>query len=190
MVFMHANPRFAQLLDLADKGPVLRAALVEELAELLTLWPKDCPQDMRAPCEALLARAARDAGETVRAHLRMQLCEDPVLAARILPGDNLGRTLIEMTRAGLDIRARFAEALDLSSRRIEEILASENGLAVICKGLGIGRAVFSALVMLNNAKRDAAQCYALLDAYDAIPATEAARKLKALHKRDAIRRAA
>ena len=187
---MHANPRFAQLLDLADKGPALRAALVEELAELLTLWPKDCPQDMRAPCEALLARAARDAGETVRAHLRMQLCEDPVLAARILPGDNLGRTLIEMARAGLDIRARFAEALDLSLRRIEEILASEHGLAIICKGLGVNRATFSALAMLSESNSNVAQCYARLDAYDALPAAEAARKLKSWHKRDAIRRAA
>lgn len=190
MVFMHANPRLAQLLDLADKGPTLRAALAEELAELLTLWPKDYPQDMRAPCEALLARAARDAGETVRAHLRMQLCEDPALAARILPGDNLGRTLIEMARAGLDIRARFAEALDLSPRRIDEILSEEHGLAIICKGLGISRATFSALEMLSKDKRGAAQCYTLLDAYDAIPAAEAARKLKALHKRDGIRRAA
>jgi len=187
---MHANPRLAHLLDLADKGPALRAALVEELAELLTLWPKDCPQDMRAPCEALLARAARDADEAVRANLRMQLCEDPLLAARILPGDNLGRTLIEMARAGLDIRARFAEALDLSARRIDEILASEHGLAIICKGLGVGRAAFSALAMLSEGKSGVAQCYARLDGYDAVPAADAARKLKSWHKRDAIRRAA
>ncbi|HEV7960643.1 MAG TPA: hypothetical protein VGP01_06395, partial [Rhizomicrobium sp.] len=77
-----------------------------------------------------------------------------------------------------------------SLRRIEEILAGEHGLAIICKGLGVGRAAFSALAMLGEAKGDVAQCYARLDGYDTVPAAEAARKLKIWHKRDAIRRAA
>ena len=66
---MHGNPRLSHLLELADKGPALRAALAEEVAELLTYWPGDCPQDMRAPCEALLARAAREVDPTIRADL-------------------------------------------------------------------------------------------------------------------------
>ena len=60
---MHGTPRLAHLLELADKGPALRAALAEEVAELLIDWPSDCPQEMRGVCEALLANAAREVDE-------------------------------------------------------------------------------------------------------------------------------
>jgi hypothetical protein len=187
---MHGNPRLAHLLELADKGPTLRAALVEELAELLTVWPSDCPQDMRDPCEALLTRAAREVDETVRAALMLRLSADPALAARVLPGANLAPTLIEMARAGLDIRARLAEALNLSRPRIEEILATHHGLAAICKGLGLSRTVFSTLAMLMNGEGDVAECYARLDRYDAVTAHDAARSLQIARNRGAIRPAA
>ena len=164
---MHGNPHLTHLLELANKGPALRNALVEELTELLAFWPSDCPQDMRAPCEALLSRAAQDMDDSVRA--------DPALAARILPGedsvrpnDNLGRTMIEMTRAGLDVHARMAEALNLSRSRLEEILATDHGLALVCKRLGLSRTVFSTLAMLTDRKTDTAQCYAALDRYEAV----------------------
>ncbi|HEX4118571.1 MAG TPA: hypothetical protein VHX99_07195 [Rhizomicrobium sp.] len=181
---MHGNPRLTHLLELANKGPALRAALVEELTELLTFWPSDCPQDMRAPCEALLTRAAQDMDDSVRADLRTKLHADPALAARVLPNegvkanDNLGRTLIEMMRAGLDIHARMAEALNLSRSRLEEILATDHGLALICKRLGLSRTVFSALAMLTDRKTDAAQCYAVLDRYEAVT-SEAVETLRA-----------
>ena len=172
---MHANPRLSHLLELADKGPVLRAALVEELAELLAFWPSDCPAEMRAPCEALLARAAQEAGDSVRADLRTRLRGDPALAARVLPQedpvkptDNLGRTLIEMARAGIDVRARIAEALHLSMARLEEILAADQGLALVCRRLGLSRAAFSTLAMLFAGKADTAKYYAALDSYDAV----------------------
>ena len=42
-----SNPRLAHLLELADKGPALRAALAEEVASLLVDWPNDCPLEMR-----------------------------------------------------------------------------------------------------------------------------------------------
>jgi hypothetical protein len=44
---MTTNPRLAHLLELADKGPTLRAALAEEAANLLMEWPDDCPAEMR-----------------------------------------------------------------------------------------------------------------------------------------------
>ncbi|HEY5085038.1 MAG TPA: hypothetical protein VII48_10970 [Rhizomicrobium sp.] len=164
---MHGNPRLTHLLELANKGPALRTALVEELTELLAFWPSDCSQDMRAPCEALLARTVQDMDDSVRA--------DPALPARILPGedtvppnDNLGRTMIEMTRAGLDVHARMAEALNLSRSRLEEILATDHGLALVCKRLGLSRTVFSTLAMLTDRKTDTAQCYAALDRYEAV----------------------
>jgi hypothetical protein len=172
---MHGNPRLTHLLELANKGPALRAALVEELTELLTFWPSDCPQDMRAPCEALLLRAAQDMDDSVRADLRTKLRADPALAARVLPddslvqlNDNLGRTMIEMARAGLDVHARMAEALNLSRSRLEDILATDHGLALVCKRLGLSRTVFSTLAMLTDRKTDTAQCYAALDRYEAV----------------------
>ncbi|HWF63854.1 MAG TPA: hypothetical protein VN685_04505 [Rhizomicrobium sp.] len=172
---MPGNPRLSHLLELADKGPILRAALIEELAELLAFWPSDCPEDMRAPCEALLTRAAQEVDDSARADLRIKLRGDPALTARVLPNtdqaqphDNLGRTLIEMARVGLDVRARMAEALHLSPSRLQEILATDHGLALVCKRLGLSRAAFSSLTMLLAGKGDTAQCYAALDRYDAV----------------------
>ena len=184
---MHGNSRLSHLLDLADKGPVLRAALIEELADLLAFWPSDCPQDMRAPCEALLTRAAQEAGDSVRADLRIKLRDDPALTARVLPSadqakphDNLGRTLIEMARVGIDVRARMAEALHLSMSRLQEILATDHGLALVCKRLGLSRATFSSLTMLLAGKGSDTECYAALDRYDAVTCA-AVEDLRATH---------
>ena len=100
---------------------------------------------------------------------------DRAPAARVLAddspvplNDNLGRTMIEMARAGLDVHARMAEALKLSRSRLEEILATDHGLALVCKRLGLSRTVFSTLAMLTDRKTDAAQCYAALDRYEAV----------------------
>ncbi|HUO02782.1 MAG TPA: hypothetical protein VMU31_08390 [Rhizomicrobium sp.] len=188
---MHGNPRLTHLLDLADKGPALRAALVEELTELLAFWPSDCPENMRAPCEALLARTVREAEDGVRAKIDAKPGTDPVLAARALPAepvkpnDNLGRTLIEMTRAGLDVHARMAEALKLSRSRLEEILATDHGLALVCKGLRLSRTVFSTLAMLTGRRNEAAQCYAALDGYDTVT-SEAVEELRAANDGNVI----
>jgi hypothetical protein len=184
---MHGNSRLSHLLELADKGPVLRAALIEELAELLAFWPSDCPEDMRAPCEALLTHAAQDVDDSVRADLRIKLRGDPALTARVLPNadqaqprDNLGRTLIEMARVQIDVHPRMAEALHLSVSRLQEILATDHGLALVCKRLGLSRAAFSSLTMLLAGKGDTAQYYAALDRYDAVTCA-AVENLRAAH---------
>lgn len=198
---MQDNSRLAHLLELADKGPALRTALVEELAELLTSWPGDCPQEMQSACEALLARAAREVDAAVLTLLRLRLAGHPALAARVLPNQvlpaastvptvNLAPTLIEMARAGIDVRARLAEALHLSRPRVEEILASDHGLALLCKGLDLPRTVFSSLAMLMSGEGDIAQCYARLDGYDAVTASDAARMLTLARNRDSLRPAA
>ena len=76
--------------------------------------------------------------------------------------DNLGRTMIEMARAGLDVHARMAEALNLSRSRLEDILATDHGLALVCKRLGLSRIAFSTLAMLdgpqNRQRRNAMPC--------------------------------
>jgi hypothetical protein len=161
---MENHPRLTQLLALADKGPALRAALIEELTELLAFWPDDCPAEMRAPCEALLAKTSRAADDKTQA---------------VSPAnDMLARTLIEMARSGLDVRARLAEALKLSRSELEDILASDHGLALICKRLNLSRTAFSTLAMLMG---DAdGRVHAALDGYDAVSA-EAADELRAAH---------
>ncbi|HEY5346720.1 MAG TPA: hypothetical protein VIJ72_00900, partial [Rhizomicrobium sp.] len=82
-----AKARLAHLLELADKGPSLRAALAEEVAELLMDWPADYPSAMRATFEALLEKAARDVDDDTRKRLMARIGSDPAdpLAARILP---------------------------------------------------------------------------------------------------------
>ena len=79
---MSANPRFAHLLELADKGPALRAALAEEVAALLLEWPADCPAEMRPVFENLLAKAAHDVDADTRARLRANCGGRSTSAAR------------------------------------------------------------------------------------------------------------
>ena len=152
---MHATARLTHLLDLANKGLALRAALAEEVAELLTNWPSDCPEQMRGACEALLARAAREVDDTILARLRVCLYADPALAARVLPRPGTGRDLVEIARNGGDIAASLALALNLPRTRAEEILSDPSGvaLAIACKCLRLSRAAFSTLTMLLSGKR-------------------------------------
>jgi hypothetical protein len=79
-----------------------------------------------------------------------------------------------MARAGLDIRARLAEALNLSQSQLEEILLTDHGLALICKSLSLSRTAFSTLTMLMGSSPDLAQRYAALDRYDAVTEDEIA----------------
>lgn len=150
----------AQLPALADKGPALRSPLVEERTDLLAFWPDDCPKDMGVPCESLLSHTRCETDDAIRAVA--------LPASRMQPNDNLASTLIEMARMGLDVRTRLAEALKLSRSRLEEILATDHGLALVCKGLGLSRTTFSTLTMLIAGKTNTAQCYAALDIYDAV----------------------
>ncbi len=177
---MHATSRLAHLLELADKGPALRAALAEEVAELLIDWPGDCPQEMRGACEALLANAAREVDEQTHARLRLRLNADPALAARVLPRTaKADRNLIETARVGGDIAAGLAEALKLSRDRAMEILSDSSGhaLAIACRGLKISRSAFSTLTLLRGVEGQVAQYYARLDVFDSVDASEAANRL-------------
>src|SRR6185437_13129648 len=190
---MHATTRLAHLLELADKGPALRAALAEELASLLTEWPGDCPLEMRGACEALLARAAREVDGDVRSRLRQRFQAHPDLAARVLPPEeDIGRNLIETARAGGDIAALLAPALNLPRSRADEILSDTSGhaLAIACKNLQIPRAAYSTLVMLPGGKGDVTDCYARLDLYDAMSVAYAAEQLQSWRARDVTQHAA
>ena len=176
-----ASDRLSHLLELADQGPALRAALAEEVAELLTHWPDDCPQQMRGMCESLLAKCARDVEPAARARLRVQLHSDPGLSARVLPREPAGRILVEAARSGGNICDALAATLGLDNQTAAMILRDACGekLAMACKGGGIGRAAFSALALTLHPCRDADAAFALLDRFDAIDMEEARGTLRA-----------
>ncbi len=177
---MTGTQRLINLLELANQGPAMRAALAEEVAGLLTDWPQDCPTDMRATCEALLSRAAREVDDDTRARLRVRLYSDPELSARILPREAQDRALVDAARNGDSVVPRFARALGIPENLACEILEDESGhaLAVACKAMGLNRAVFSSLALLSQPRGDIAACYGRLDAFDAISSVEAARELR------------
>jgi hypothetical protein len=190
---MHAASRLARLLELAEQGPTLRAALAVEVAELLTEWPQDCPMEMRGACEALLARTAREVDDNIRARLQAHLSTDPALAARVLPsGEALSRSLIEIARRDGDVVTSLAEALNLSPIRSRELFSDPSGhaLALACKCLQLSRAAFSTLAMFLSRKRDITQYYATLNIYDATNASQAAEQLQIWRTSDAVERAA
>ena len=176
---MSVSERLSHLLELADKGPALRAALAEELAELLNAWPQDCHDDLRQGCEAMLAQTACEVDQDTRTRLRVRLYANPALAARILPRETR-RDVIELVRNGGDIVVALAESAGLVRSKAAEILADPSGraLAVACKGAGLNRAAFSAIALLLAASADLAGAYAMLDEFDAVPVAEAARQLR------------
>lgn len=177
---MAASRKLSHLLQLADQGPALRAALAEEVAELLTAWPADYPDSMRGVCEALLAKAARDVDAATRARLRVQLYSDPELSHRVLPRQPASQTLIEAARAGTGLPAALAQSLGVDDQMALQILDDETGaaLAVACKGAHIDRAAFSALALLARPGRDRSHAFAVLDAFDTVPMSEATRVLR------------
>ena len=185
---MAASQKLSYLLELADQGPALRAALAEEVAELLTNWPSDYPQTMRGICEALLAKTARDLDEPTRARLRVLLYSDPELAARVLPRDCASLTLIEKARNCGNLASVLAEKLGVDGKVADEILGDDSGasLAIACKGAHIDRAAFSALALLAHPARDCSHAYAMLDLFDQVPVSEAARALRSWRGEDQL----
>ncbi len=176
---MHAAARLSDLLALADQGPAMRAAVVEEVAEILADWPSDCPPAMRNACENLLARAAWDVDDAVLVALRVQLRSQPELAALVSPPEDGDRRLTILARRGHNISPEMARVFDLPRARIKDILSDHSGisLAIACKGLGLSRATFSALVIVMSGKSPIEKIHARLDCYDTVNAAEAARLL-------------
>ena len=177
---MSGTERLLKLLALADQGPVMRAALAEEVAELLTDWPADCPMEMRGACEALLARAAREVDGDARTRLRIRLYADPALCARVLPREAQDKALVDVARAGEPLVPRMARSLGVSESLANDILQDMSGraLVVAAKAMGLNRAAFSTLALLAQPGGDLKACYERLDAFDAISAADASRELR------------
>jgi hypothetical protein len=176
---MLPSQKLSYLLHLADQGPALRAALAEEVAELLIDWPSDYPDSMREICEALLTKAARDVDAATRARLRARLSSYPGLAQRALPRET-SQVLVEAARNGENLAAVLAESLSVRESLAQQILDDDSGtaLATACKGAHIDRAAFSVLALLTRPRRDRSHAFAVLDAFDNVPETEAARMLR------------
>jgi hypothetical protein len=175
---MPASDKLSRLLALADQGPALRAALAEEVADLLSSWPADYPDSMREVCEALLVKASRDVDAPTRARLSAQLYSRPALAQRVLPRG--AQPLIEAARSGQNLAAVLAESLGVDKMVASRILEDESGakLAVACKGAHMERAAFSALALLTHPARDRSHAFVMLDTFDTVPASEAGRMLR------------
>jgi hypothetical protein len=172
---MAASEKLSHLLQLADQGPALRAALAEEVSELLTDWPADYPDSMRDVCEALLAKAAHDVDAATRARLQAKFAAHPELAQRVQPCEADSRTLVEAARNGANLAPALAESLGVDGETAQQILDDDSGaaLAIACKGAHIERAAFSALVLLAQPRRNRRHAFAVLDAFDDVPETEA-----------------
>ncbi|HEX3756884.1 MAG TPA: hypothetical protein VHV26_17580 [Rhizomicrobium sp.] len=166
---MTLPPRLTHLLKLADQGPTLRAALAEEVADLLAAWPPDYPPEMRSVCETLFARIMDEADTPTRARLHIRRngasCELD------------GRALVAAARKGTGLRETLAQLLDVSEAAAEHILrdASGKSLAVAARASNLRRCGFSALALLVHPKTDRAGAHTLLDVYDDLTAAEAAR---------------
>jgi Uncharacterised protein conserved in bacteria (DUF2336) len=65
--------RLNHLLELAAQGPAGRAALMNDLADLLLDWPSDWARAMRAPFEALLEKTSREVDAPTRSALAKRL---------------------------------------------------------------------------------------------------------------------
>jgi hypothetical protein len=170
---MAASQKLSHLLQLADQGPTLRAALAEEVAELLASWPSDYPESMRPVCEALLAKAAHDLDAAAHARVQQMLSSRPDLSRRLLPSGL--EAVVAAARAGENAANALAQSLGVNGVRAQKILADESGamLALACKGARFDRAAFSALALLLHPARDRGHAFALLDAFDAIAVSEA-----------------
>ena len=177
---MSASQKLSHLLELADRGPALRGALAEEVAELLADWPAAYPESMREICETLLAKAARDSDAATRARLRVQLYSNPELAQRVLPRESASQKLIEAARSGENLAPALATSLGVDRLLADTILQDESGarLAVACKGACMDRAVFSALALLTHPARDRSHAFVMLDTFDTVPVAEASRRLR------------
>jgi len=187
-----SRERLNRLLELAAQGPSARAALLDELTDLLLDWPMDYAQAMRGPFEALLEKTAREADGPARARLLSRIADRPELplslcnaffldadieTRRVIltrnasseegdaPAAADGATLVEAARmtANGNFVKLFASSLALPPGLAARIVGDGHALAVAAKGTQISRAAFSALaVMTGNGANN-------LDQFDAIP---------------------
>ncbi|HEY1708021.1 MAG TPA: DUF2336 domain-containing protein [Rhizomicrobium sp.] len=187
------------LLRLAAE-PGERHQLVRELSDLLGAWPPGYPDELRPPFAALLARIEHDIDPEDRRELAAKLahCPDaplpllnefffdlpPDARAGVLQRnarlqtercDFVNETVLvaaARARRSAEFSGAFSTAFGIDALTAAEILQDGSGLgvAIACRGAGLSRAAFSAIVLLT-ARGDVGN---KLSALDAVPAEGAA----------------
>jgi hypothetical protein len=196
--------RLSHLLELAAQGAGERAALAGEVADLLLDWPASYPAGMRVAFEALLEKIVREidleacvalaarfvdrtddtplgllnafflcAPETMRAAILAR--NDAAGAIDALPIDS--ETLLHAARTADNFGAALVHLAGLPEDLAAAIASDAGALAVLCKGAGISRATFSAIAILAGPLRSVHENFAMLAAYDQVPANGAAQLL-------------
>lgn len=174
-----ARERLGQLLALAAERRW--KPLARELSDLVLYWPADFPDAMRGPIMALFETALCECDEDTQAELATRLTGHPEMPLRLmnvlflaspaplrreilmrneLEGPEVreqtdAEAVLAATRRGArDFSAALAQAAAIPRRVARNVLADTSGesLAVLCRGLGLSRAVFSAIALLRAAE--------------------------------------
>jgi hypothetical protein len=194
--------RLSHLLELAAQGVAERAALAGEVADLLLDWPAEYPATTRATFAALLEKIVREMDEAAQAALSprlegrndfpLSLLNELFLAApdgmkdALLARNNAvmavrrqtvnSDALLEAARNTVRFAPALSRALSIPLPLVTRILADRSGraLAAVCRGAGINRASFSAIMILAGPVRAVHQNFAMLSVYDRVPENGAA----------------
>ena len=175
---MLAKERLGQLLGMAAKRQW--SPLARELCDLVLYWPKDYPDAMYAPVIALTETALREADRETQTLLAGRLAsrsDVPLTLMNVLylaatapqRREILMRNEIDTTAPApvmadgasvlaaarnrhSDFTATLSRLSGLPRPTVTAILADASGepLAVLCRGLGLDRACFSALALLRG----------------------------------------
>ncbi|HEY2886559.1 MAG TPA: hypothetical protein VGJ08_15205 [Rhizomicrobium sp.] len=195
-----AKERLSHLLELAAKGAAERAALAGEVANLLHDWPPAYPAAMRASFEALLEKIAREVDEAGRRDLArrfeasgdapLSLLNELFLSSSDAMRDEIlrrndaharsavarvdGAMLLAAARKRGDFPSVLAHAAAVPRSISAKITADVSGrsLAVVVKGAGLERPIYSGICILTMAAP-----FAALSVYDYVPPNGAANLL-------------
>ncbi len=199
-----AKERLGQLLALAAERRW--TPLARELCDLVLYWPNDYPAAMRAPILALFETALREADAAAQGELAARLSGHPeiplsvmnalylsspaptrreILMRNELEGDSADEnadadTVLAVARKGArDFAGALAQAAGVPRRVTQAVLADPSGeaLAVLCRGLKLNRAIYSAIALLR------APAPMPLEAFDTVPDGAAARLVHDWRKR-------
>ena len=171
-----AKERLGQLLALAAERRW--TPLARELCDLTLYWPSDYPDVMRGPVTALFETALRECDEAARSDLAARLAGHPDIPLRVMnllylsaPGplrreiimrneleglavhENAdAEAVLDVARKGArDFAAALSDSTHVPYAIARAVLADRSGeaLAVLCRGLGLNRAIFSAIALLR-----------------------------------------
>src|SRR6218665_25853 len=102
---MAASHKLSHLLQLADQGPALRAALAEEVAELLCDWPAHYPHSIPPLSQTPLPPPPPPPRRRGPVHAA------PEFGPRVLPRESASRAVGDAPRHGGNVMDLLSESL-------------------------------------------------------------------------------